>query len=210
MRLSVLVSFLVFSSIEHASSQNAYFKLGQQAYIDGNFKAAITQLEKGCLIDSTNANALWMLGYSYYHSDNYIKSIAAFTKQLAITPTDAATYYYRARARFRIGKDSQLPSDKEKYLLGAIYDFTKAITVSPNDTKIASFYQNRAIAYRDYGMFKLDPAAKAYNDKDRAVSALKAAIADLKKVLDGDPNRNDISSLLDSSKEKLASLTGHH
>jgi len=57
--------FLVISSAEHAMSQNAYFKLGQQAYIDGNFKAAITQLEKGRLIDSTDANALWMLGYSY-------------------------------------------------------------------------------------------------------------------------------------------------
>jgi tetratricopeptide (TPR) repeat protein len=209
MRLPVIVSFLVFSSIESAWAQNAYVRLGQQAYIDGNFRAAITQLEKGCLIDSTNANALWMLGYSYYHSNNYNKSIAAFTRQLNVTPTDGAAYYYRARARFRLGKESLTPAEKEKHLIGAIYDFTKAITVSPNDAKIASFYQNRAIAYRDYGAFKLEQGSKAY-DKDRGVSALKAAIADLKKVLESDPNRSDIALLLDGSKEKLAALNGHH
>jgi tetratricopeptide (TPR) repeat protein len=210
MRLSVIVSFLVFSSIEHAYSQNAYVKLGQQAYIDGNFKAAIMQLEKGCLIDSTNANALWMLGYSYYHSDNYVKSIATFTKEIAITPADASAYYYRARAKCHLGKDSPLPADKEKYLLGAIVDLTKAIAINPNDAKINSFYQNRGIAYRDYGIFKLQASNNRFYDKQRAISSLKASIADLQKVLDGDPGRSDISSLIDLSKEKLATAVGHH
>lgn len=210
MRLSVIVSFLVFSSIEHASSQNAYVKLGQQAYINGNFKAAVLQLEKGCLIDSTNANALWMLGYSYYHSDNYAKSIAAFTKEIAITPADASAYYYRARAKCYLGKNSQLAADKEKYLLGAIVDLAKAIAINPTDAKITSFYQNRGIAYRDYGMFKLAAVNGKFYDKSRGISALKASIADLQKVLDINPNRSDISSLIDLSKENLATAVGHH
>ena len=209
MRLTVIASFLIVSSIEHAASQNAYVKLGQQAYIDGNFKAAIKQLEKGCLIDSTNANALWMLGYSYYHSDNLPKSITAFTKEIAIAPNDAAAYYYRALAKYRLGKGGQLPGDKEKYLLGAIWDFTKAINLSPSDTKIASFFQNRAIAYREYGLFKLDVTSKTY-DKTQGVKSLKADMTDLQKVLDNDPGRSDITSLFDVTKEKLATATGHH
>ncbi|MGY3211289.1 tetratricopeptide repeat protein [Mucilaginibacter sp. HD30] len=209
MRLTVIASFLIISSVEHAASQNAYVRLGQQAYIDGNFKAAIKQLEKGCLIDSTDANALWMLGYSYYHSDNLPKSVTAFTKEIAIAPNDAAAYYYRAMAKYRLGKGSQLQADREKHLLGSIFDFTKAINLSPTDTKIASFFQNRAIAYRDYGMFKLETAAKPY-DRARGLNSLRAAMNDLQKVLDSDPGRSDIASLFEVTKEKLATANGHH
>lgn len=209
MRLPILVSFLIISSVEQASSQNSYVKLGQQAYIDGNFKAAVKQLEKGCLIDSTDANALWMLGYSYYHSDNYSKSISAFDKEISITPADAYAYYYRGRAKSHLGKDSPSASDKEKYLLGAIVDLTKAISINPNDSKVVSFYQNRAIAYRDYAMFRLQTNTRFY-DKARGANSLKESIADLQRVLDMDPNRGDISSMLDVSKEKLATVVGHH
>src|SRR5215217_1624361 len=201
MRLAVITSFLIISSIEHATAQNAYFKLGQQAYIDGNFKAAIKQLEKGYLIDSTNSLALWMLGYSYYHSDNLGKSITTFTREIALNPNDASAYYYRALAKYRLGKGSQILADKEKHLMGAIVDFTKAITISPSDAKIASFFQNRAIAYRDYGMFKLESASKPY-DRTRGLNSLRAAMADFQKVLDSDGSRTDIASLMEVTKDK--------
>jgi tetratricopeptide (TPR) repeat protein len=209
MRLPILVSFLVISSVEHAASQNAYIKLGQQAYIEGNFKAAITQLEKGRLIDSTNANALWMLGYSYYHSDNYVKSITAFTKEIAIEPADAHAYYYRAKAQFKLGTESQNPAEKEKYLLGAIIDFTKAIAINPAEAKITSFYQNRGLAYKDYGAFRLQPSTKFF-DKARCISAWRAGLADLQKVYDADRSRDDISSLIDALKAKLDAVSGRH
>jgi tetratricopeptide (TPR) repeat protein len=210
MRLTVIISFLFISSLEPVLAQNAYVRLGKQAFIDGDFKSAVMQLEKACLIDSTNANALWMLGYSYYHSDNYLKSISAFNKEIFITPTDASAYYYRARAKSHLGKDIQLSaSDREKYLLDAIFDYTKAIEINPNDSKIASFYQNRGIAYRDYGVFKLDPASRAY-DKPRGIRALRASVDDLEKVLAGDPNRTDIASLRDQAKEKLLGAVGRH
>src|SRR6202051_5350338 len=106
MKLSVIFAFLLFTSLETASAQNAYVKLGQQALMDGDFKAAVTQLEKACLIDSTNANALWMLGYSYYHSENYRKSIAAYTRVISLKPADASAYYYRARAKSYFAKES--------------------------------------------------------------------------------------------------------
>ncbi|HEY0246469.1 MAG TPA: hypothetical protein VGC01_12955 [Mucilaginibacter sp.] len=210
MRLPVILSFLIISSVEPLLAQNAYVKLGKQAFIDGDFRAAVMQLEKACLIDSTNSNALWMLGYSYYHSDNYQKSITAFTKEISITPTDAYAYYYRARAKSHLGADAQLsPAEREKYLLSAIFDYTKAIDVNPNDSKIASFYQNRGIAYREYGIFKLQANSRTY-DRLSGIKALKASIDDLQKVLTNDPNRSDITSLLDLSKEKLAGTVGHH
>jgi len=202
MKLSVIFSFLLIASLENVSAQNAYVKLGQEALMDGDFKAAVAQLEKACLIDSTNANALWMLGYSYYHSENYKKSVAAYTKELAINPTDASAYYYRARAKGYLGKDNELSvADKEKYLLGAIFDLTKAIAIDPNDSS-NKFYQTRGIAYRDYGIFKLS-APGHYFDKNRGINSLKASIADLEKVLADNPTRADISSLIDMSKEKL-------
>jgi len=210
MRLSLVLSFLIISSAEPLLAQNAYVRLGKQAFADGDFKSAVMQLEKACLVDSTNSNALYMLGYSYYHSDNYAKSITAFTKELSITPTDAYAYYYRAQAKTHLGKDNLLsPADREKYLVGAIYDYSKAIEINPNDAKIASFYQNRGITYREYGIFKLTPNPRSY-DKTRGISALKASIDDFQKVLTSDPNRSDIASLLDQSKEKLATTLGHH
>jgi len=208
MKLSVIISFLIVSSFENSSAQNAYVKLGQQALMNGDFKVAVLQLEKACLIDSTNANALWMLGYSYYHSENYKKSIAAYTKEISISPTDASAYYYRGRAKSYLGKDNQVPAaDKEKYLLGAIYDLTKAIAIDPTDTK-NKYFQTRGIAYREYGVFKLQASSHPY-DKNRGINALKASVADLEKVLADNPGRTDISTLLDQSKEKLKEAQHH-
>jgi tetratricopeptide (TPR) repeat protein len=207
MRLSAIISLLVITSLE-SSAQNAYVKLGQQAFMDGNFKTAVAQLEKACLVDSTNANAYWMLGYSYYHSENYRKSIAAYTKAIFINPVDATAYYYRARAKSFLGKDTYLsPDEREKYLLGAIFDLTKAIAMDP--TEQTKSYQTRGIAYREYGIFKLQANQKNY-DKVRGINSLRASVADLEKVLGDNPGRTDISSLLDISKEKLASATGKH
>ncbi|ASU33316.1 tetratricopeptide repeat protein [Mucilaginibacter xinganensis] len=208
MKISVIISFLIISSFENSSAQNSYVKLGQQALMNGDFKAAVAQLEKACLIDSTNSTALLMLGYSYYHSENYKKSIAAYTKEIAINPTDATAYYYRARAKGYMGKDNALSAaDKEKYLLGSIFDLTKAIAIDPDDTK-NKYYQVRGIAYREYGIFKMQATGRSY-DKPRAINSLKASIADLEKVLTDNPGRTDISTLIDLSKQKLDEAFAH-
>jgi tetratricopeptide (TPR) repeat protein len=208
MKASVILSFLIISSLNTTFAQNAYFKLGQQAFLDGDFKSAVSHLEKSCIIDSTNASALWMLGYSYYHSENYRKSIQAYNKVIAIKPADGSAYYYRARAKSYLAKDSQLTdADKEKYLLGAIVDFTKAIAVDPTDNQNnTKFYQNRAIAYREYGEFKLQTNSRFY-DRNRGVNSLKASIVDFEKVLADNPSRQDIITLMESAKNKLANVT---
>lgn len=206
MKLPVILSLLIISTIETTYAQNAYVRLGRQSFMDGDFKAAIQQLEKGCMKDSSDVEALWMLGYSYYHSDNYRKSIIAYSKVISVRPTDASAYYYRARAKSYMAKDNQLtPPDREKYMLGAIFDFTKAIaiTTDPSDVKL---YQNRGIAYQDYAMFKLQQTPHVY-DKARSISSLKASINDFEKVLSIDGSRSDITQLLDVSKAKLADIS---
>jgi tetratricopeptide (TPR) repeat protein len=203
MRLSVILSFLIVSSIE-SSAQSAYLKLGYQAMMDKDFKTAVRQLEKACVVDSNNTNALWMLGYSYFHSENYKKSITAYSRVIAINSTDQAAYFFRSKAKSNMAKDLQMPGgEKEKWLLGAIADLTKAILIKSED----SYYQNRGINYKDYAALKLQ--SNSY-DKARAVNALKAAIGDFEKVLNSNPSRADISSLMSVCKEKLATLVGHH
>jgi tetratricopeptide (TPR) repeat protein len=209
MRLPVILFVLAITSVKVSSAQNAYVKLGQQALMEGDFKVAIQRLEKACVIDSTNADALWMLGYSYYHSANYKKSITAYNRALAVKPADATSYYYRARAKSYMAKDNTLsPQERDKYLYGAIVDFTKGVTLEPTDKN--KYYQNRGIAYREYGVFKLDQTCKSTYDKSRGINALRASIDDLEKVLTDSPGRTDIASLLDISKEKLATVVGHH
>lgn len=207
MKATAILSFLVVSTLNAAIAQNAYFKMGQQAFFDGDFKSAVAHLEKSCIIDSTNASALWMLGYSYYHSENYKKSIQAYNKVIAIKPADGSAYYYRARAKSYLAKDNHLnDQDKEKNLLGAILDYTKAIAVDPNNIQDnTKYYQNRAIAYRDYSDFKLQPSSRFY-DKNLAINSLKASIQDFEKVLTDNPSRQDISNLMESAKAKLSSI----
>ncbi len=202
MRLSVVLSFIIFSSIG-ANAQNAYVKLGQQALINGDFKTAVHQLERACFVDSTNAYAFLMLGYSYYHSENYRKSVTAYSKVISIKPTDADAYYWRSRAKSYLARDITIPAEeKEKNLLGAIHDLTTALTLAPIETR---FYQVRGIAYREYGVFKLQNTSKLY-DRQRGISALKASISDLNKVLAENPGRDDIATQISLSKEKLYSV----
>jgi tetratricopeptide (TPR) repeat protein len=200
MRFSLILSFFVISSVEIVQGQSAFVKLGQKALIDGDFKSAVQHLEKACITDSTNSNALWMLGYSYYHCESYQNSIAAYSKLISIKPADASAYYFRSRSKSFLGKDARMSSEeKEKNLLGAIVDLTKAITIDKNDLK---FYQNRGIAYRDYALFKLQKGNKFY-DKNRGINSLRASITDLQKVLTESPGRKDIVLQLEMSKDQL-------
>ena len=206
MRLSVLLSFILISSFE-AKAQNAYVKMGQQALMNGDFKTAVRQLEKACYIDSSNANAYLMLGYSYYHSENYRKSVAAYSKVIDIKPADPDAYYWRSRAKSYLAKDIQLKdTEREKHMLGAINDMSKALLLQPGETR---FYQIRGLAYKDYGTFKLQGGTKIF-DKPMGQKALQAAISDFKKVLENNAGRYDISELMASCREKLSALNAHH
>ncbi|MDB5133136.1 MAG: Tetratricopeptide repeat protein, partial [Mucilaginibacter sp.] len=60
----------------------------------------------------------------------------------------------------------------------------------------------RGIAYRAYGIFKLQAGGRFY-DRVRGINSLKASVNDLEKVLADNPSRADISSLIELSKQKL-------
>lgn len=197
-----LLFFILFSSV--ALAQSSYQKLGQKALIDGDFKLAVTNLEKAIAADSNNVNTLYMLGYSYYHSSNYKQAVGTFNRLISLKPGENSAYYYRGKARNIMATDTKNLSnvEREKLLLAAIRDFTKAIQLNPDDVKL---YQNRAIAYRDYGVLKGQKIPKFYN-KAKAVEAFTACISDFQKVLDFSPGRKDITTQLDDARIYLDNI----
>ena len=111
-----------------AIAQTTYHKMGQKALIDGDFKAAVTHLEKALLKDSTDVSTLYMLGYSYYHSANYNEAVNTFGKVIALKPSENSAYYYRGKAQNIMANNTKgiANSDREKLLLASIRDFSKA------------------------------------------------------------------------------------
>lgn len=200
--------FLLFLQNSHAQSSkedNPYVKLGQKALIDGNFKLAVAHLEKALPSTQNNPNVLYMLAYSYYHSGEYQKSISTFGQVINLRPGEVSAYYYRGKARNVLAtqlNSTLIPAEREKLLLAAVRDYTNAIELNSDDLKL---FQNRAMAYRDYGILKGQKIPKFY-DKTAAANAFKSCIADLQHVLDANPARKDISDEMKKAKVYLANL----
>lgn len=197
-----LLFFILLSTF--AMGQNSYQKMGQKALIDGDFKLAVVNLEKAIAADSNNVNTLYMLGYSYYHSSNYKKAVSTFNRLISLKPGENSAYYYRGKARNIMATDiKNVPNiEREKLLLASIRDFTKAIQLNQDDMKL---YQNRALAYRDYGVLKAQKIPKFY-DKTKAVEAFKSCIVDFQKVLEFNPGRRDITAQLDDARIYLDNI----
>ncbi|HEY0176680.1 MAG TPA: hypothetical protein VGC08_09900, partial [Pedobacter sp.] len=83
-----------------------------------------------------------------------------------------------------------------------IMDYGKAIELNADDLKL---YQNRAIAYRDFGILKGQKIPKFY-DKTAATNAFKSCIADLQRLLDANPGRKDIMDEMKKAKVYMANL----
>ncbi len=194
-----LLCFILLGGTVEA--QNSYQKIGQKALIDGDFKLAVVNLERAVVIDSNDVNTLYMLGYSYYHSANYKQAVSIFNRVISLKPGETTAYYYRGKARNIMATETKNMSntEREKVLLAAIRDFSKAIQISAEDVKL---YQNRAIAYRDYGILKGQKIPKLY-DKTKAVDAFRSCISDFQKILDMNPARKDITAQLESAKDYL-------
>lgn len=201
-----ITSFFFFLLLLSATAlaQNSYQKMGQKALMDGNFKLAVTHLEKAIVTDSNNVNTLYMLGYSYYHSANYKKAVSSFSRLVSLKPGETSAYYYRGKAKAILANETKgmANAEREKLLLASIRDFTKAIELNADDVK---FYQNRAIAYRDYGVLKGQKIPKLY-DKTKALTALKSCIHDLEKVLEISPGRKDITQEITDVKSHMENL----
>lgn len=203
---SFFLFFIGISNAQQASeTTNAYVQLGNKAVLDGDFKNAVIQLEKSLPAEANNADVLYMLAYSYYHSGELQKSISTFTRVVSLRPNDVSSYYYRGKARNILGaqmNSTLTPQEREKLLAASIKDYTRAIEINSEDRKL---YQNRAIAYRDYAILKGQKNPKIY-DKAVAVNSYKSCISDLQRVLDANPGRKDIMDEMKKAKVYMANL----
>jgi tetratricopeptide (TPR) repeat protein len=206
---SFLFFLFLFTRIATAQpkqeSKNTYVNLGQKAVMDGNFKLAVTHLEKSLPSEGNNPQVLYMLAYSYYHSGEYEKAISTFGQVVSLRPNEVSAFYYRGKARnfLAVNMKSQLTSlEREKLLSAAIRDYSKAIELNSGDIKL---YQNRAIAYRDLGILKGQKIPKVY-DKTIAASSFKSCISDLQRLLDITPGRKDILEEMKKAKVYMANL----
>jgi len=196
--------FLILLTADSIFAQTSYHKMGQKALIDGNFKAAVSNLEKALATDSSDVNTLYMLGYSYYHSASYKSAVNTFNKVISLKPAENSAYYYRGKARNIMANETKgiSNSDREKLLLSSIKDFSRAIELNAEDVKL---YQNRAVAYRDYGVLKGQKIPNFY-DKNKATSSFKSCISDFEKVLSITPDRRDIITQLADAKSYMQNL----
>ena len=200
--------FLVFNGINKAQQkkEDPNIALSQKAILDGNFKSAIPYLEKSLTADPSNADILYTLGYSYFQSAEYTKSVNSLSKAISVRPERGNAYYYRGKARNRMAVNMNTnisPVEREKLLQASIKDFTKCIELNPQGN--IENYQNRALAYRDYAILKEQKTAVNY-DKAVAESAYKSCITDLQYILDSNPARKDIADEMKKAKVYMSNL----
>ncbi|MBE7178268.1 MAG: tetratricopeptide repeat protein [Mucilaginibacter polytrichastri] len=206
MRFTLALTMLFLSAGQpNSQTQQAYLRLGQKALAEGNFKLAVTSLEKFCMNDSSNVNALWMLGYSFYHLNNHSRAISTYSRLIDLAPKDpGSAFYYRGRSRIFVAQTNTATlQDKEKFFAGAIADFSSAISLEPGEIRS---YQNRGIAYQEYGKFKMSRSNQKFYDRKKAIAALNASIADFEYVSTQNPQRRDMTSLIERSKELLGKV----
>lgn len=205
MKPVLLITFLLSLLSFGLQAQDSYQTMGKKALLDGNFSMAVVHLERAVAADSANVNALYMLGYSYYHAENYKSAVSAFSKVINYRPAETSAYYYRGKARTYMANyaPNLANTEREKLFLSAVRDFSKAISLNGDDVK---FYQNRALAYHDYGVLKAQKTPKFY-DKIKALEALRACIADYQKVLEFTPGRKDIVTQLEEARSHLKNVS---
>lgn len=198
--LLLAVSFSV-----KTQAQSNFEKQGTQAWMKGDFKTAVVQLEKAEAKDPTNINVLKMLGYSHYQNGDFENAIGAYTRLIAQKPTDYSAYYYRGKARLNIANAPKeaLNQMRENFYTAAIKDFSKAMEISGEED--IQILQNRGVAYKDYGIFRSYKSKKT-TEKNACIALFNSSIADFQKILTMQPLKKDVISLIDYVKAQIASL----
>ncbi len=204
LRNTFLLFFLVATSIA-TYAQNNFEKMGMQAWMKGDFKGAVLHLEKADAAEPNKENILKTLGYCYFQCGDFENAISAYSKLIALKPTDYSAYYYRGKARLSIANlpKQSLSQMRESFYTSGIKDFTKAIEI--NGEEDIQILQNRGIAYKDYAIFKSYKIKKA-TEKTACVAVFNSSIADFQKILTVQPLRRDIIDLMDYVKAQVVSL----
>jgi len=200
--------FLLLLSVSFSvktQAQSNFEKQGTQAWMKGDFKTAVVQLEKAETKDPTNINVLKMLGYSHYQNGDFENAIGAYTRLIAQKPTDYSAYYYRGKARLNIANAPKeaLNQMRENFYTAAIKDFSKAMEISGEED--IQILQNRGVAYKDYGIFRSYKSKKT-TEKNACIALFNSSIADFQKILTMQPLKKDVISLIDYVKAQIASL----
>ncbi|WP_443938303.1 tetratricopeptide repeat protein [Pedobacter sp. MW01-1-1] len=195
---------LFILSTSTSFAQTNYDK-SMQSMMKGDYKGAAAQLEKADAKNPDNPNVLKMLGYSYFQNGEYEKSINTYSRLVLLKPSDETAYYYRGKARLNIANDPKesLSSMRENFYLAAIKDFTKAIELSSEED--TQMLQNRALAYKDYAIFKSFKVKKSA-EKAACITLFNNSIADFQKVLTLQPLRKDIQDWVAYDKAQITSL----
>ena len=199
------VFFLITTIYTVSFAQGNFEKMGKQAWINGDYKNAIFQLEKADNTDPNNANVLKMLGYSYFQTGDFENSISAYSRLISLKPADYSAYYYRGKARLNIANSPKesLNQMRESFYLSGIKDFSKAIEI--NGEEDIQILQNRGLAYKDYAIYKSYKVKKSA-DKVACVALFNNSISDFQKVLTIQPLRKDIIGWVDYVKAQVTSL----
>ncbi len=201
---SYLLLFAISFGLQ-VHAQSNYEKQGTQAWMKGDFKNAVVLLEKAESKDPGNINVLKMLGYSYFQNADFENAIAAYTRLIAVKPTDYSAYYYRGKARLNIANAPKeaLNQMRDSFYNAAIKDFSKAMEISGEED--VQILQNRGVAYKDYGIFKSYKIKKSA-EKAACVALFNNSIADFQKILTMQPLKKDVISLIDYVKAQISSL----
>lgn len=200
-----IVFLFVFSASTVFAQNSGYDKLGMQAMMKGDYKGAVNQLEKADSKNPNNASILKMLGYSYFQCGKFENSIDTYSRLIVLKPSEYSAYYYRGKARQNVANDPKesLNNMRESFYLAAIKDFTKAIEI--NGEEDTQLLQNRALAYKDYAIYK-SYKIKTKAEKAACIVLFNNSVADFQKVLLVQPQRKDIISLIDYVKAQVSSL----
>ena len=202
LRNTLVLSLFSASSI---FAQNNFEKMGTQAWMKGDFKGAVVQLEKADHADPSNATVLRVLGYSYFQCGDFENTISAYSRLITLKPNDYSAYYYRGKARLNIANapKQSLSQMRESFYISAIKDFSKAIEI--NGEEDIQILQNRGIAYKDYAIFKSYKIKKS-TEKLACLAVFNNSISDFQKVLTVQPLRRDIIDLMEYVKAQVTSL----
>ena len=164
MRHIHIITFLIFLTNQlNAQSAEEYFKLAKEEYEKKHFAESLENINKAIKFDSLNVKFYYLKAESYLELDQYINEFTTYSDAIKLFPNQSYLYYKRGYCFVKARK-----------LKFAIYDFTKAIELTENDTLKKNSYLNRGSA--EYNLREFENAyldyKKAYKIDSTDISVL--------------------------------------